>query len=105
MDPRSAAAGISLFQNVISLFKSWRTVARTLELQITSLFPHLLPGRIEVLTCKIFSKLLLQFHGFIKDLVGLFVRLPSVHLPASRRRETPITATAPGEAHTFPTTI
>lgn len=30
--------------------------------------------------CKIFSKLLLKFHGFVKDLVGLFICLSPVHL-------------------------
>lgn len=30
--------------------------------------------------CKILSKFLLEFHGFVKDLVGLFVCLPPVHL-------------------------
>lgn len=57
--------------------------------------PHGDPSRIDigwshmtglVLTCEVLSKLLIQLHGFVIDLICLFICLPSVHFPANDRR-------------------
>lgn len=48
---------------------------------------------------------MLEFHGFVKDLVGLFVRLSPVHLPVTHKKiETQLSFLATNKSKNIPQT-